>query len=507
VRTLFRAPGPRRGSLALLALVWCVAALSASAEEPVAAQTTARERELVVVVPEDAISFDPARFVRHQVTEILQRLLYRRLLTREGGAFGFDLARAIEMVDERTWRIEIAPGQATAEGRALSPQAIARHFQRLLQDPAFDGSPSAARGRFEHVASVSAEGESVVFRLHRPWPGLLAALTREPVALVGPAGEVIATGAFRIERWDPGNRILLKRVVPAGEGAPARIRIDVVASAQERLRRVLSGQAHIAIGLPAGALAKLSTSNRTKPVVVAQARVHFVEFDVTRPPFDDARVRRALNLAVDMQALVDGLMDDEAVRVATLLSPVTLGFDPQVPPIGYDPLLAKELLAAAGYPAGFDFELDAPATKWREAEAIREMLARVGVNAVVRIWSDWARLKEQILLGNRQAWLGEWGNSSLDPAGSIWPKLHSKGEANYGGYRDDALDGLLEEAETRLPPDERLAAYATVQRYLRQQAPMLFGYALYEVYGVDSRLDWAPAADGALDLGAARWRE
>lgn len=491
---------------ALLFLVACWLAVPVLPARAAPADPGPERRELVVVVPEDVVSTDPARVARHGVTEAVQRLLYRRLLEKDGAGYRFDLARSIEMVDATTWRVAIAPGQVTAEGRAITAAEIARHFQRLLSDPAMGGQPTAARERLPYVAGVAAQGDSVVFRLSRPWAGLLAALAREPVALVGPSGQAVPTGPFRLERWDRGNRIILRRVEPAGPGEPTHIRFEVVPAAEERLRRVLSGQAHIAVSLPADAPARLAASSRARAVAVPQSRVHFVEFDVTRPPFDDARVRRALNMAVDLDSLVRSVLQGRAVPVATLLSPVTLGYDGGVPAIGYDPVQARRLLAESGYPEGFEFELDATAAKRREAEAIREMLARVGINAVVRIWPDWATLRRQIVLGNRQAWLGEWGNSSMDPAGAIWPKLHSEGEANYGGYRDPVLDAMLEEAETRLGPEERFAAYGVLQRYLRQEAPMLFGYTVYDVYGVAAGVQWDPAG-GFLDVSSARWLE
>lgn len=491
-----------------IGLVCWLAAAWAGAGHAAELGREAFRRELVVVVPEDAVSSDPARFSRHEVTEILQSLLYRRLLTKQGTQYGFDLARSVEVIDPHTWRIAVAADERTAEGRRLTAQEIARHFERLLGEPSAEGHGMPGRARLEAVASVEAQGdEYLVFRLSRPWPLLLAALTREPVALVGPDGQPVPTGPFRIERWERGSRIVLRRVAPAGEGQPTHIRVEVVSSAEERLRRVLSGEAHVAVSLPPDAIARLRASQRAKAVGVPQSRVHFVEFDVTRPPFDDARVRLAFNMAVDMESLVKALRGEAGMRAATLVSPVTLGYDPAVEPIRYDPAGARRLLAEAGYPLGFEFELDAPAAKRREAEAIRDMLARVGVTAVVRIWPDWATLRQEILLGNRQAWLGEWGNSSMDPAGAIRPKLHSSGEANYGGYRDAALDLLLDEADSRLSPDERLAAYSAVQRYILEQAPMLFGYAACDVYAVDAELDWLPSADGLLGLDAARWRE
>jgi len=181
---------------ALLFLVACWLAVPVLPARAAPADPGPERRELVVVVPEDVVSTDPARVARHGVTEAVQRLLYRRLLEKDGAGYRFDLARSIEMVDATTWRVAIAPGQVTAEGRAITAAEIARHFQRLLSDPAMGGQPTAARERLPYVAGVAAQGDSVVFRLSRPWAGLLAALAREPVALVGPSGPGRADGSF-----------------------------------------------------------------------------------------------------------------------------------------------------------------------------------------------------------------------------------------------------------------------------------------------------------------------
>ncbi|HLS91676.1 MAG TPA: ABC transporter substrate-binding protein [Limnochordia bacterium] len=465
----------------------------------------AARRELVVVVPEDALTLDPARFDRHAITESVHQLLYRRLLSREGVGFTLDLAQSIEPVDERTWRIQIKPGLKTPEGESYGAREVAQWLERLISPEGIDGFPSVARSRIGAIASVRAEGDTVWLHLSRPWPQIVAQLAREPIALLSPDGEVKPTGPFRVERWDRGNRIILSRVGPASRGEPTHIRIEVVSSAEERLRRVLTGSAHIGVALPPDALWRLQRAQGVKAVTVPQSRVHFVEFDVSRPPFNDVRVRLALNMAVDRHRLVETLLEREAVPVATLLSPVTYGFDSDVRAIPYDPQAAQRLLAEAGYPRGFDFELDTIPSKRRVAEGISEMLAEVGVTAFVRVWSDWSSLREAIQRENRQAWLGEWGNSSMDPAGALWPKLHSRGEANYGKYKDQTLDSMLEQAEGTLDPVKRLEAYREIQRYLTENAAMLYGYARYDIYGVDATLEWTPWPEGLLNLATAKW--
>lgn len=299
--------------------------------------------------------------------------------------------------------------------------------------------------------------------------------------------------------------ILVRAGEPPDPDRVVRIQFEVVPSADERLRRVLNGDVHIALDLPPGAFWRLRASRLAKPVVVPQSRVHFIEFDQTRPPFNDRRVRQALNLAVDTRAILREVAQEEAQAIPTLLSPVTFGFDRDLAGYGYDPALARRLLAEAGYPDGFAFELDVPRVKERVARLYQAMLRDVGVDVSLRVWDTWQSLREQILLGRRQAWMAEWGNSSLDPGTAIRPKLHSTGEANYGRYVDPVLDAMLDEADALLDPGERLARYRLIQAYILEEAPMLFGWVEYDVYGASVDLDWRPGPGRWLELDKVRW--
>lgn len=331
-------------------------------------------------------------------------------------------------------------------------------------------------------------------------------MASEPAARVNAAGTLLPTGSFELERWDHGNRVVLRRTDASLDGGFGRIWFEVVPSAEERLRQVLAGSVHIAMDLPPDGYWRLRRSSSGRPVVVPQTRVHFVELDVSRPPFSDVRVRRALNLAVDTNEVIRRTMQDQAVPVATVLSPVMMGYEPEVVVFGYDPVLARQLLAQAGYPQGFHFELDVLRSRRRIAEVYREMLADVGITVTLRVWDDWSSLRGMIDLGRRQAWVNDWSTRGLDPKDAIWPKLHSTGSNNLGGFKSVTLDSLLSQAEAVLNPDERLEHYRMIQRYLRQEAPYLFGYVEFDVYGAVNSLEWQPGPGSDLGLGAARLR-
>lgn len=457
---------------------------------------------LKVAIPEDIVALDPMRYSTHLWTRIVHELLFEPVLSFDEETPGAVVE--YRAIDETTWVLLLPQGIVSSTGEPVTPEGVARYFRRLLPSAGIGGYPSPAGERLPELVDVRAEGERLLFRLAEPDPMFPARLAQEPFASLGANGRLLGTGAYRVERWDHGNRVILARA--RGEDGPDRITFEVIPSSGERLRRLLSGDVDIAFSLPAGALWQLRSAKGVRPVRLVQRRVHFIEFDTERPPFSDRRVRLAMNLAVDTKALIDRLMQDEAAPVPTLLVPVTLGFDPDVPELAYDPIRARELLTDAGFPRGFSMELDTTAPKERIARGYASMLAEVGIDVTVRVWPDWATLKGEILLGRRQAWLGEWGNSSLDPAGVLLPKLHSGGEANYGGYASETLDALLDQAEATLDPEARLEQYRSIQPLLRQEAPMLFGYALYDVIGVKERLEWRPGRF-SMNLGAVRRSE
>lgn len=491
----------RRGSKRIglaRALVGLALAVACAGGSPGAAAQEAPPA-LKVAIPEDIITLDPSRYSWHRWTRIVHELLFQPLVSVDGEAGA--AAVTYEPVDSTTWAVVLPKELVAATGEAISTEAAARYYARLLPSVGIGGYPAPARERLPYLVDVRAEGDRLLFVLSQPDPMLPARLAQEPFAALGADGRVLGTGSYRVERWDHGNRVVLRRV--AGEG-PETVTFEVIPSAQERLQRLISGDVDIAFELPPGALWQLRASRSARAVRVLQRRVHFIEFDTTRPPFNDRRVRLAMNLAVDTGGLIDRLMQDEAAAVPTLLVPATLGFDPEVPEIGYDPVRALELLAAAGYPRGFSFELDVTAGKERIARGYASMLAGVGIDVTVRVWPDWASLKEEILLGRRQAWMAEWGNTLLDPAGILIPKLHTRGEANYGGYSNETLDALLDQAEAVSDPGQRLAEYQAIQRFLWHEAPVLFGYAVYDVFGVKSGLMWSPGRASANLAGVRR---
>ena len=204
-------------------------------------------------------------------------------------------------------------------------------------------------------------------------------------------------------------------------------------------------------------------------------RMHMFEMNVNMAPFDDVRVRQAMNYAIDMDAIVENVLLGYATVVAGPLLPHGFALNRDLQPYGYDPQKAKALLEEAGYGSGFELVIDTTDDLKDVVYAAASMLNDIGIEATVRTW-DWGILREQLLAGDRMMVFGNWGNSTLDPSDLLVPKLRSGDRGNYSQYANPELDALLDAAELETDPDQRARLYYEAQEIIYHDAPWVFSY-------------------------------
>jgi peptide/nickel transport system substrate-binding protein len=183
-------------------------------------------------------------------------------------------------------------------------------------------------------------------------------------------------------------------------------------------------------------------------------------------PFKDARVREAVRLAIDNNALKSKVMRGTATIVRALYSPVVDGYDKRfdTPPV-YDPARAKKLLAEAGYPNGFAVDLDCSSQQPADAigQAISGMLSRIGIRV------SYKPLPFNILLpklnsGDTSMFIIGWTGTTVEPEGVLLPLVHTKtgttvGEYNWGGYSNPKVDALIDRGREEFDTAKREALF------------------------------------------------
>ena len=439
---------------------------------------------IVVGVEADLISPDPALSQRHPVTQMIYSLLYAPLFRLEPESGRQAVFQSVQPEGPALWQLVIDPNSG------LSAAEVAAALRRAYTESGLAGYTAPSRDRLPWIVDVwVADHTSVYLQLSRSVPSLPLHLAQEYLALPGAGGEPVGTGPYRLAQWSPGNSITLIKKEPGGEPHD-RLVFDVIPSLSQRVQAFVAGAIDVLPYVPLayvdGLLAVEGTEIQARP----GTRSRFIELNTTKPPFDDARVRKALNLAIDVPAMLHDVYGGFGYPLATIVPPTTVGYDTSLEPYPFDLQAARELLVEAGYPEGFDFELDVLAERYEEALYFARMWEAVGVRASLRGWRDWVSLKDAVLEGNRLAWTAEWNNTSRDPSSVLGAKVRTGGSANYGGYSHAEVDRLLRSAQGCQSVLTCAPLFAQVQRTLWSDAAMVFGYVEAELLATRAPVGW-----------------
>lgn len=288
-----------------------------------------------------------------------------------------------------------------------------------------------------------------------------------------------ASGPYRLAAWSEGERIRLERnphyrdrarqgltALEMREGVPRDLQFLMF----ER------GELDTAERLSAPDLIFLEDHPAWQPYVqrLPMAAVYGVQMNVRTQPFDDVRVRRALNYALNKDATTK-LLSGTSTPAHGPIPPGMPGRDEELPPYPYDPARARALLAEAGYSDGLDLTFttffDEDATKL--ALAMQQDLAAVGARVKIRQVSVgvWMSTMNDLSFA-----IGGWFGDYLDPSALIDPIFKTGGPQNSTGYSNPALDRLLDEARLERDATRRAALYRRVDRILRDDAPWIWNY-------------------------------
>jgi peptide/nickel transport system substrate-binding protein len=244
----------------------------------------------------------------------------------------------------------------------------------------------------------------------------------------------------------------------------------------------------------------------------------WMEMNVNQAPFDDVRVRQAMNYAIDKDLIIQTLYGGKAVPLAGPLSPYNNYADQNLQPYPYDTTKALDLLTAAGWTdtngdgildkngVNFSFTIDTEESFRAISEAVANQLRAIGIDATVRIW-EYSVVKPLLQAGERMAFLDNWGDSAFDPVGHMEAKWHSYvegttyGRGNFSGYANPQVDALIEQGETTVDVATRHTIYDQAQQIIYDEAPAVFLILPEVVEAASSRVqNWSPSSDSRINL-------
>jgi peptide/nickel transport system substrate-binding protein len=266
-------------------------------------------------------------------------------------------------------------------------------------------------------------------------------------------------------------------------------------------------------------IARLKQSPQIKILEGVENRVVFIGMDQARDellysnvkgrnPFKDRRVRQALYQSIDIEALKTRTMRGLALPTGAILPSPRLSNPDAEKRLPYDPARAKQLLAEAGYPNGFEVTMHCPNNRYINDEAICQalagMFAKIGVQLKIIALPKTTYFPQIEKLDTSMYMLG-WGGAITDPQTIFTPVWHSRkapdGDYNYGNYSDPRLDALVDAAKKEMDPEKRktiirdaLAQQAAEIHYIplhRQVIPWAMRSNVNAVHRADN---WVEAA-------------
>lgn len=421
--------------------------------------------------------------------------------------------------DDLTWVFELRRGVRFHDGRTLTAEDAVASLDRARQEPWM-------AGELADVARVRANGEhQLVIETRVPFSTLPARLTFALVSGPPPAdgGPAPGTGPYRFRSWGgPEGSTVLAAFPGYREGPPPIPEVEFLAVREplDRARRLRQGLVHVISDVLPSQL-----GSGTAGVEVATTpglRVLFLVPDCAsenspqvRPagnPFRDRRVREAMALAVNRQALIDGPLEGQGEGVDQIPAASEIGYEPGLPARGLDPTRAGQLVDAVA-PGGFDVDLDYMAGKYLAADAMVAMLAsqlsRAGVRAQPRP-HDAAGLFRMIEERKSSLYVLGWMNESGSAHETYASLLHSpaggSGVMNGGGYASADLDRVLDAYPSQRDHRARVDLLRRATRIVDAELPLIPLYRQKSVYAFASKLRFTLGLYPRVRVARLRWK-
>jgi peptide/nickel transport system substrate-binding protein len=413
------------------------------------------------------------------------------------------LATSWTTVEPTRWRFELREGVTFSNGAPLNADAVVATFDYLTTE---EGRASSVGGEVRNIVGAEKVDDMTVdIVTDGPDPvlpnklGLVFIVEPGAWAELGPEGfaqEPVGTGAFTVEAWGTNEAALAAN--PDSWRAPASLEGVTILELPERaarLQALLSGQIDVAFGLSPDNIPQMEAEGIEVMASPAPQVMSLAFATEAHPdsPFNDVRVRRAANLAVNRDLIAEVLLGGLGKGAGQAGTPAAFGYDPDMASFPYDPEAARALLAEAGYPDGFSATAHVVVGSFPADNEIYQQaaidLAAVGIEVELQQ----IRFPEWLDFFLNNSWPGEMFGSSWNTApymDSIRPYTYMTCAKSTPHFCDESMTPLFEAAFAEFDPDARTEKLHALHAATMEVLPALFLVEQADVTGV------APGVEG-----------
>ncbi len=478
--------------------------------------TETKPTRLVYALRADPVTLDPGKAIGAPESAVMGNIYNALFNLNEKGELVPDLCERFSVSeDDLTWTFHLRQGVKFHDGTEFDA-----HAAKFVYDRFFDDSLNLAHSRRwkgyvagpedivvldKYTLQIKTVAPSPFFQyiVARGFPGWIP--SPEAIKKYGEdlGRNPVGTGPFKFDSWVSGEKVVVSKNDDYHFGAPAidQIEMRVISDDSARVMALESGEVHLISNVPPAAIPTLEGNANISVVKSPLYRVFYWAFNMTKPYFQDVRVRQAFNYAIDREALVKHVLQGVGTVADSYLAPTVEGYR-AIGLYKYDPDKARQLLQEAGWDS--NLRLTTYVTQGRyyqdreSAEAVAGMLDAVGVKVQIRVL-EWGAFTDAIwnagpddpAAQQRDFVQTTWGTNNV--AYGLQAVFHGDSFPptfyNEAFFANEEVDRLLDAIDGEMDREKRLALIGEVQQLLMENAPWIHGYVETQVFAMSKNLE------------------
>jgi ABC-type transport system substrate-binding protein len=476
--------------LILLALLLVISACSKPNTKAQAGMEV--PKDLIVALNNEPRTLDPQNGADSNALNILD-LIYDKLVN-----FDKDMKIVPQLAKE--WKTSddgmkltftLKEGVTFQDGSPFNAEAVKMSFERVLNKDNKLSNYSTFGEFIDHITADSAN--QVTFYFKFPFGAALASFAHQAAYIISPKAiqenskglgkNPVGTGPYKFVSWTPGDKVVLEQNPNFWGGKQKAKSFTFVNVPEDSARSIKleNGEADIITPVPVADIERLKTSDKIKLNVNPSNLILYMGINTTNAPFNDPKVRQALNYAVDKETIAKKVTSGASKPVDSAIADTIWGHT-NVGQYPFDPAKAKQLLAEAGVKEGSTIRIWTPDGRYFKdkqiAEFIQANLAAVGFNVSFQKY-EWASyltaLSDPSKKKDFDLFLIGWITNTNDADWAVRPILKTgMSKDNNGEFSNAEVDSLIEKGMKSIKDDERRAYYKKLQEVLKEQAPWIF---------------------------------
>jgi peptide/nickel transport system substrate-binding protein len=508
----------RRGFLARAAgLVGGLAAADGVLARAVGAQTTGKT-ELVVAQSGDVSHLDPHLSTHVFEITVTFNLFDNLASRRPDGRLAPGLATEWKLVSPTLWQFKLRPGVKFHNGDPLTAADVKFSIERSY-DPSVKAS--MVRTVFTTVDRIETPDTLTVnFQTKQPDPLLPARLgfyggqilPKKYLEAVGADGfnlKPVGSGPITLAAWVKDDRVVLDafRDYWGGKIDADRVIFRPIPEQAPRIAALLKGEVDIITKLPPDHVDRVAKHPATKVEGALYAGLYVLAVNSKRPPLDNPKVKQALALAIDRELILKEMWRGQGIVPNGPIAKGDNHYDESLPPLKYDPNLARQRLKEAGY-KGEEIVIESTvgllSNDKAMAEQIYTMWRDIGVNCKVEIIESSVRAQKNRERSFKGLWWSDPTSTLGDPDGMMWRLLSPGGPQDY--WRHPRFDELGTSARFSIDEKLRGQAYREMTKLFFEYLPWIPILQPVESYGLQRYVEWKPNSNQQFDVRPFNFR-